>query len=297
MLTTEFTPIDPAGRDMYLDLFARTPERAADYTFTNLWAWAVEFGLEWAVRDSLCWIRQMKRVERPTLWAPVGDWDGAEFAARAEFGPGVELVRVPESLCERLRGILGERLVVEDTPGQWEYVYETKSLIELSGNVLHKKRNHLNWFQKNYGEDFRELTVELLPQAQELERLWLEAQGEASSKALRAENRAAFRVLCQWDELSGLKGGALFAEGRMVAFCIGEALDEKTLVVHFEKALPGIRGAYQAINWHFARTVGAGQGFDFINREQDGDDPGLRQAKRGYAPVRQLRKNTVRVLG
>ncbi len=294
MLTAEFTPITLAGRSLYQEYFQRTPERAADYTFTNLWAWAHEFGLEWALRHDLCWLRQTRRVDSPCSWAPVGDWSTLDVTL-PEFAPGATFVRVPESLCASLRSALGEQAVIEETPGQWEYVYATEALVQLNGPVLHKKRNHLNSFRKSYGDDYRELTPALLPQALELEAQWLAARGDEASKALRAENRAALRVLCHWDELPELRGGAMFNGDRMVAFCVGEALDQQTLVVHFEKALPDIRGAYQAVNWHFANT--AGPEFIHINREQDGDDPGLRQAKRSYAPIRQLRKQTVRIVG
>lgn len=64
--------------------------------------------------------------------------------------------------------------------------------------------------------------------------------------------------------------------------------------MHYEKALIGFRGVYQSIQLClFARR--AGQGFTYINRAQDLDEEGLRQAKMTYQPTDFLRKYKVRV--
>ena len=55
------------------------------------------------------------------------------------------------------------------------------------------------------------------------------------------------------------------------------------MIVHFEKGRSELKGVYQAINHssvnHSARDV------QFINREQDMGELGLRQAKETYHPV------------
>lgn len=79
----------------------------------------------------------------------------------------------------------------------------------------------------------------------------------------------------------------------MVAYTVGEALDDETLVVHFEKGRGDYRGVYQAINQQFVQYEGAR--FRLVNREQDLDDEGLRKAKQSYYPVDYLRKATVRI--
>ena len=77
-------------------------------------------------------------------------------------------------------------------------------------------------------------------------------------------------------------GGAIKMLGRVVAFALGEKLNPQTMVVHVEKATPGIDGLYQLINNEFcaheAREVA------FVNREQDLGVPGLRKAKLSYHP-------------
>ena len=110
----------------------------------------------------------------------------------------------------------------------------------------------------------------------------------------QAESDVVCSVLRNWDALPGLIGGALYAGEEMAAFAVGEPLDDQTIVVHFEKGRPEYRGVYQAINFCFAKY--AAKNFVFINREQDADEEGLRQAKESYMPSGYLKKNTIRIV-
>ena len=111
--------------------------------------------------------------------------------------------------------------------------------------------------------------------------------------SLQAESDVIFRVVGNWARLPGLMGGSLYVENRMVAFTIGEPLDETSLVLHFEKVQPDYKGVYQAINNAFARH--APEQFMVLNREQDMGEEGLRQAKETYNPTGFLQKSTVKV--
>ena len=294
MLETSFRPIAVHDRQQYARYAASLPLKAADYTFTNLWAWAEAFGLEWRFDAELCWIRQTLPKNSACCWAPVGNWDHVDWSLLADMEAGTRFVRVPEPLCRLMETALPGRIRIEETPDEWEYVYDATALALLKGNRMHKKRNHVNAFTRLYGEDYRPLDVSLIPEALHLEAVWLAAQPDADARALRDESIAVTRIFEHWESLPGLQGGSLFVHGTMVAFCVGEALDADTLVVHCEKALADYRGAYQAINACFARETGAP--FRFVNREQDGGDTGLRRAKQSYSPAYMLRKHTVHIL-
>jgi hypothetical protein len=111
------------------------------------------------------------------------------------------------------------------------------------------------------------------------------------SEALLAENDAVARVLAHWNDIPGLCGGIIRIDGVPVAYTLAEPLNSDTLVIHFEKAANGVKGAYQAINYLFCNDVG--KNFLYINREQDLGDEGLRRAKLSYHPVDFTRKCAV----
>jgi hypothetical protein len=290
-----FTPVTVNLLDRYEEYFARTPRRAADFTATNIWGWAGHYGLGLGFRRNLCWVCQTRPEVR--FWAPVGDWNGEDWEACPEISAGVTLHRVPEDLADLLQARLDPgrtgRITQEESRGQWEYLYSREELATLRGNRFHRKKNHVNAFFRQYGEDYRSLNVRDNPRSIDdvlaLQEDWCRWRDCEHSPALQAENDAIFRVVGNWARFRNLRGGALYVDGVMVAFAIGEPLDHDTLVVHFEKVQPDYRGVYQAINNTFIRYEG--EGFSFVNREQDMDEEGLRQDKETYNPVGFLKKS------
>ena len=86
-------------------------------------------------------------------------------------------------------------------------------------------------------------------------------------------------------------GGLIRAEGKVVAFTLGERLTEDTFDVHFEKAYADVQGAYAMINREFVRRELSD--YTYINREEDMGIPGLRQAKLSYQPDSLVEKGIV----
>jgi hypothetical protein len=194
--------------------------------------------------------------------------------------------RIPEDLARRWETVPGMHL--ESNSDHWDYVYSVPELIELKGNKFHKKKNLLRQFRKQYQAEYVPLDLSRIEQALTLQTEWCLWRECEDSSTLEMENRAILATFSDWRRLEGLFGGGLTVEGTMVAFTVAEPLDEKTLVIHFEKACPTYKGIYQAINQIFLEQEG--NGYSYVNREQDLGDPGLRQAKQSYNPVGYMKK-------
>lgn len=294
MTNLNFTPITLEDKEAYYTLWQCTPVRSLDYTLANLWGWQAFYGLEWAFGESICWIRQT----RPTVhyWAPLGDWHTIFWPEVFQERHDISVfLRVPEKLAQIWRATLQDRVSIEEDRGQWEYLYKQTDLAELPGNRYHKKKNHYNSYIKTYGEpDYRPIDDVMVEDVLSLEDDWCRWHECEDSSSLRAENEAINRVLSHWTSFTGLMGGSLYVNGKIVAFSVGEDLGGGFLGTHYEKGLNGFKGVYQAINCLFARHAGAG--FSFINRAQDLDEEGLRQAKMTYLPADFLRKYRVSIL-
>jgi hypothetical protein len=288
-----FKTIDIAFHPVHATYWRLTPVRLPDYTFTNLFAWSEGHRLSWREQANLLWL---KRIDSENVfWAPLGDWENADWAdILPSFAPGTVFERVPERLIAKLEALFPGRFAVEETPEEWDYLYEQPKLATLSGSKLHKKKNHWNAFIKTYGEDFRVLGPLDIPLVKAFEAAWYAAREDRDSPAITNENRAVMKALDHFEAIGGLALGGLFHEDRLIAFSLGEPLDERTFMVHFEKGMPEYRGVYQAINLAFAREFG--KGYALINREQDSGSEGLRQAKRSYYPVAFGVKNRLRLL-
>ena len=93
-------------------------------------------------------------------------------------------------------------------------------------------------------------------------------------------------------EQLGFVGGAIRAAGKIIAITLGEPLTKDTFVVHFEKAYADIQGAYPIINREFVKHEMAE--YQYVNREEDMGEEGLRKAKLSYRPEILLEKGIIR---
>lgn len=287
-----FTPISFAEKATYDAFWQVTPFHSIDYTLANIWGWQRYFGLTWSHEAKVCWIRQEQ--PEPVYWAPLGDWaslDWEKELAQLEKSQKT-FIRVPEALLTIWQERLPGRLQVFEDRGQWEYLYARDDLALLPGKNFHKKKNHCSSFEREYGEpDYHELNTDIVEDVLGLQDEWCQWHECDDSTSLRAENEAINQVLSHWHEFKNMLGGAIYIDGRIAAFSIGEKLDDKNLGVHYEKGLLGYKGIYQVINHEFARH--AGEGFSFLNRAQDLDEEGLRAAKMSYHPVDFVKKYKV----
>lgn len=292
-MDTRFTPVSLAERDQYYKIWEATPRRSLDYTLANLWGWQDYYGLEWQFHENMCWIRQTK--PQTVCWAPLGDWEHINWAKMFQncfCGAKRQFIRVPEELAHIWQRALPDAVELQEERGQWEYLYLQSDLATLAGGKFHKKKNHYNSYVKTYGEpNYQGITDQMVEDVLSVQDDWCQWHECEDSPSLAAENEAINRVLTHWDAFRNMRGGSLYVEGKMIAFSIGEALDQETLGVHFEKGLNGYKGVYQAMNLQFATYAAAG--FKWINRAQDLDEEGLRQAKMTYLPADFLRKYKV----
>jgi uncharacterized protein len=115
--------------------------------------------------------------------------------------------------------------------------------------------------------------------------LWRDCE---SIEALAAENRVIRKVFAKWHAFDNLMGVGILINSKLVAYTVAEPLQDRMLVIHFEKGNTDYKGVYQAINQLFLESIQ--DRFDTVNREQDLDDPGLRKAKLSYQPSDFLKK-------
>lgn len=168
-----------------------------------------------------------------------------------------------------------------------DYIYSAEQMINLSGRKLHRKRNHLRRFQRQYRYEYEPITSENLLDCQQFVIDWLFANEATEDDTMRRETCALLKALRFFDEL-GFVGGLLRIDGKVVAFTFGESINDEVFVIHFEKALIEYDGAYAAINQEFAaRELSS---FKYINREEDLGIEGLRKAKLSYYPEYILEK-------
>ena len=175
-----------------------------------------------------------------------------------------------------------------------DYLYDGDAMRNLSGRKLHKKKNHLNGFLKEYEGryEYRRLSCEDRGEIWSFLDKWREEKGEVVESHLDYEVEGIHAILNHCCQLQVRMSG-VYIDGKLQAFTIGSYNPfEKMAVIHIEKANAEVRGLYQFINQQF--LIHEFPDAVLINREDDLGQEGLRKAKMSYNPCGFARKYLVK---
>ncbi|HIX39046.1 MAG TPA: GNAT family N-acetyltransferase [Candidatus Blautia pullistercoris] len=189
-----------------------------------------------------------------------------------------------------------EKYFVKEQEDSRDYLYLGESLRKLSGKKLHKKKNRLNVFLRQYEGrfEYRTLGCDDKDDMWKFLDRWRIQKGEDQEEHLDYEVRGIHDILRNCCELNIHMGG-IYVDGRLEAFSVGSYNKiEDMAVIHIEKANPEIPGLYQAINQMF--LLNEFPNVQWVNREDDMGLEGLRKAKMSYNPADFARKYLVEQL-
>ncbi len=281
----EMAPIDLSMRDTLHPRLSMLPDGVSEYTFAGLYLFRETYDYHLSIVDGEKLLIRGHKDGREFFMMPCGlpasDRSVEALLERFDYLKGLSESHADES---RIRL---ERLGFEmhEDRDNFDYLYLREDLANLSGRKFHKKRNHVNAFINNYEYDERALTAENVEDALGVLEAW------QADREDRADYAAARESLERHDELD-LKGYLVYVDNQPAAYTLGEPLMKgRSFVVHFEKALDEYRGIYQFINKAFATILP--RHYQWINREQDLGDEGLRQSKMTYRPSGFVKKYRV----
>lgn len=179
---------------------------------------------------------------------------------------------------------------IAEEPQYADYVYRTSDLIDLKGNRYTKKRNLIHQFVRDYVVDNRVSVSNIEPGKIDmyldfLEK-WCDERHCDQNESLLCEKKAFTKTLIHMDLLE-IKGIVVMIDGLVSALAMASELNDKTGVLHFEKAFSSIRGLYQFLDNECARRLFAE--CEFINKESDMNIDELAQSKKSYHPVERVK--------
>ena len=159
----------------------------------------------------------------------------------------------------------------------FDYLYETEKMVSLAGKKYQPKRNFISRFKaQNPGwtyESIRpdgdpELCRRQIEECRTMTDEWCALNGCIHNESMQMEACAVRKALEDFVPL--------------------RLLNSDTFIVHVEKAFSDVTGAYPMINRTFLEHEAAG--LQYVNREDDAGDEGLRKAKLSYHPAYMLEK-------
>ena len=273
-----------------------SPYRVCDLSAGVLYMWNDIYNLEYAVSNNTLVLKCNFKNKKTVFFLPVGeDFNGAmleieRYALKTKTP--LAFMCVEEEYLEKLLDRYNGNATYEYNRDYSDYLYDYEALKTLVGKKFSGQRNHINGFNKNYPKaKFKKLQIKDAPRIKAfLKEYKKEHQG--GGRVERAEYKNTLKLVNNL-KLASYVGGYMEIDGKVCSFTIGEYVGD-TFVIHIEKALKNYKGIYPATFNAFLKASRK-DGINYINREDDSGDLGLRTSKTQYQPIKLIHKHFVLV--
>ena len=282
----EFKKLQLGDIEKLRPYFHYSQNRICDNTVGGAFMWRDYFSVEYAeYNETIVFKARVKYRNNITAFSvPLGKDVRGSIGKTAEYcgNQGIPLAfcTVTDEDIKVLQTVFSDFQLSKEA--DWsDYMYRTADLVTLSGRRYNGQRNHLNFFRKTYADhSFEEITDANIGIVRDFYTR-ISSMHSITSDIAVEDRIKTLEVLDNYSAY-GMVGGVLMAGGSAVAFSMGEVVGD-VLFVHVEKADVKYRGAYQAVNNEFCKRF-ALEGVEFVNREEDVGDEGLRMSKKSYHP-------------
>lgn len=297
-----FNPIALTDRTRIDSILRPAGRQGAEYCFSTLFMWAHVYGSLVATTRDRLYVRSHRGPDShyfymyPLMASPqdVPVEEAIDTILNDALPHHTPIIgSLTPALCQAIEQAYPGRFKMESWRDTFDYIYNASDLATLAGKKYQPKRNHLSAFLRDYPHArVQRIEVNNLEQCLHMSQEWCASMDCVHLTGLQQESCAVRRALEAFEALH-LEGLLVRLDDQIVAFTVGERLNDNTFLVHIEKAFPQYRGLYQFINKSFVEyVVRTYPEVIYINREDDNGDLGLRQAKETYHPAYMLEKYT-----
>lgn len=298
-MNLQFKPLQAEDMSKIAPFYALRPNKTCDSVYLDSFIWRDYYQVKYIVSDEKAVLFLMEKDGEPFTAMPICREEDLSYYFNQLVEYFNEVLKKPlkifladEEAINYLK-LDPDKFLVKEEEDLKDYLYDAEALRTLAGKKLHKKKNHLNSFLKQYEGRYeyrslicsdREAVLSFLDE-------WWENKVEAAEfvRQLDYEVMGIHDILKNCSMLNVRMAG-VYVDGSLKAFTIGTYNPlEKMAVIHIEKADPEVKGLYQFINQQFL-IHGFSEEVKLVNREDDVGMEGLRRAKMSYYPIGFARK-------
>ena len=301
-MSLEFKKIEVNSIQEMLPFYAMRHNMTCDSVFLESYVWKDYYNVRYAIWENkaLLWLMEnegrcfsamplCREEDLPEAFAAIEEYFNEEL--------GYPLViNLADEYAVKYLNLPEDKYLVEEQVDSRDYLYNGDAMRSLAGKKLHKKKNRVNAFKREYEGryEYRRLCCSDSHDVWVFLDRWRQQKGEEVEEHLDYEVKGIHDILKNCSEFSIHMGG-VYIDGQMEAFTIGSYNPvEHMAVIHIEKANPEINGLYQFINQQF--LIEEFPEAEWVNREDDMGLEGLRKAKMTYYPADYARKYLVEQL-
>ena len=162
---TEFKALELGDQDVFLRYLRNYHFNTYEYSFITLYLWKDYCNVEYGIINDTLIIKKTEEKVGSYFMQPIGCSEAALPAIieklikiKQEDSTFKCLFRdIEEPLLQKLKVIYGNNIVFFEDIKKYDYIYETKKLINLTGDKLSKKKNHYHQFINQYNYLLKDL--------------------------------------------------------------------------------------------------------------------------------------------
>ena len=273
-------------RDAVLGAVSAAGARENDAAFANLYLLRQKYGIEISVKRGMLLRRYTKGFREGCYGFPLGS--GSLQAAMSDLASDAKEQGIPfrltlltQAQCDTLQSLYPDAFAFTEAEQYTEYLYLRENLAQMKGSKYHGKRNHMAQFWRGYpNAEIQPLIAENAEFAVEIARKWLEHRIDPQEASVQAEFACIQEAAAHFDAL-GMTGLLLYAEGNPIGMTMLSEISPSIFDVHFEKVVYGYPHAWSVVVNEMAKRL---PDAEYLNREEDLGESGMRSSKQSYHP-------------
>lgn len=298
---TDFKELKLDDRDVFLKHLGNYDFNTYEYSFLTLYIWRKMLNVEFSFIDDVLIIKKSTHKTGAYFMQPIGykKENLKDIVLKlADIKKGEEKSKslfrdIETPFLHELLDIFRSRISFCEDKNNFDYIYKSEDLVSLSGKKFHRKRNRYNQFISSYMYEVKDISCAgVIEDCIDISKEWFIDKGQDDS-LLKFELESIEKVLPE-SELLGMRGIAVYVDGKIAGFTTGEKASNKMGIIHFQKADLSYNGIYEFMNKTF--TEKCLSGVELVNMQEDMGIKGLRKAKNAYNPIKLEKKFIVNLL-
>ncbi|MBQ6884479.1 MAG: DUF2156 domain-containing protein [Clostridia bacterium] len=278
----EFKKIELCDKEILSPFLQNANELTCEISFVNLLLWQPLYNNCYCIEDGILYLKSYDD-NIVTYSLPFGNIAiGFKKIVEHTGKPYPDIWAQEGERFNEFKKLYGKYYDIYESRNEFDYIYNSLDLINLSGKKYHSKRNHISAFSKQFNWRYEDITSNNIELVKECAKIWYSQNTDRMDDELKTEMQGVNLMLDNMEYLE-IKGGAIIIDDKVVAFTLGSKINSQIYNIHAEKALSGYDGAYTVINREF--TEKNLSGYKYINREDDLGLEGLRRSKLSYKPA------------
>ena len=289
-----FKSINLEDKDLFEKYLCKIDNKSYEYSFVTLYLWKDFCKIEYSIINN-CLILKKETQNGEFFMMPLGyekdKLNNLIFTLKKlSTNNNIYLFGdIEDNFINDLQNYTDLSFKITQDRDNFEYIYSTDKLLNLSGEKYHKKKNHYNSFINSYNYTIKSINDEKsILDCLNLLKKWHKNKNILCEELL-CETKEITNLLYNLDFLN-LKTIAVYVNNNLAGFSIGEILND-TAIIHIERCDIKYKGIYAFINREFINKEF--RSTKYINREEDCGYPGLRKSKLSYHPIYLLKKSLI----